>query len=318
MNPEDKLPKVLAGGATHAEFIDALTAWFYELFATSTEGIEEAVARRAIWRFDNDLALVIGPLFSPALVHMTEEVSGETPIQFMPEELASSWSLKAYANGWGLKPYVDQVEDKRADPAVLADWLERLTSLFGKPTLILPWDWYWFGLVTEDGTYYYDDQFYGEDETNWHKVLFDIVSSIQSGELQKVSPWEIKVVEDMEHLPYHCDVSRYLRMIDKIKASKLLIVDLDQHCAGCTAGVEEWHAAQDPELAGKPVFRTFGQNSDLMYSGDGGVSLDVFIYDMDEETTDKFWKIVKEVELGGPNASVQTQLGGLEYESSVR
>lgn len=271
---QEKISHVLSGEASYAEFIDLISSWMYTDVAMYTEGMYEPTCRRVVFNFPNDLALVIGTGFPLTLVHMTEEVSESTLSSLLPKALSKQWLIRHYSNGWILEK--EETHENVPDFAEVAEWVEVLASFFGEPQLSLPWGNTWFDTPINDGEAFYEDyeEYLEEGELDARKLLFYVVSSIESGALQEVSPWNLEMVESWEMMPFHCDLKRYLRALDAVEEAKLMIIDVDQHCASCGIGVYEDAVKRDPELEGKAIFRTFGQNSEHFFLGDGFIFIE--------------------------------------------
>jgi hypothetical protein len=319
---EKQIAHMLTGKASQAEFIETLVGWMFSDAAMNTDGMYEASTRRVLWKFENNLALVIGTSFPLTLVHLDEEVTDSTPSRFLPTYLAKQWKRRAHANGWVLdkeQPAPDySALPTPPDYGEIQEWIELLSTLFDTPELIIPWDYPWYHAPLDYGEEFYED--YADDleegQLDGRKMLVYLASSIEAGTLQAVSPWSINMVDGWEGLPYHCDLSRYLRVIQAIEESKLMIVDIDQHCAGCASGVYEQAIEQDPELEGKSIFRTFGQNSEYMFLGDGAIFIEATL---PVDAPEKELKELFEREglyMGLPDALPDwTPTGGVEYES---
>ena len=271
---QEKISHVLSGGANSAEFIELISSWMYTDVAMSTEGMYEPTCRRVVFNFPNDFALVIGTGFPLTLIHMTEEVSELTLSTLLPKALSKQWIIRPYANGWTLgKDYTQEIAP---DFDEVAEWVELLASFFGEPQLSLPWGDAWYDMPILEGTDFYEfyEEYLEEGELNAWRLLFYVASSIDSGELQEASPWKLEMVESWDMMPFHCDLKRYLRALDAVEAAKLMIIDVDQHCASCAVGVYEDAVKKDPDLEGKYIFSTNGQNTELSFLGDGYIFIE--------------------------------------------
>lgn len=309
---DENLDKVKNGTATKVEFIDAITHWLGTEIAESTEGMYEAVSRRVVWVFPDGYALAVGTNFNPVFYHLSEELSRQSQLP-LPQSLQEGWNYYPQTNGWGY--------DKCARVFPSAEEILRLVELFakthGEPKVILPWGYSWTESIVDQQEDYYE--WYADDseegEVNIRETMLHLATAITDGTLSKASPWEFIATDDEEDgLSHYSDFAKFQRFIARISNEKLAILDLDQHCAGCSSGTYEYAVKDDPELEGKEIFRTWGQNSENMWLGDGSIYVDAY---MDNGEVEKQLKVIAEEE--GLNMDLEDEewepSGSFYYES---
>ncbi len=278
MSWNENLGKVLAGQASKVEFVDAVTRWLYTDIAEYTEGRHEAISRRAAWVFPNDYVFSVGSGFTAVFYPLEERVSESTIIP-IPGEIVAGWEYVERANGWGRSVPAGEAPS----PEEVVNLLEKLAAVHGEPELVLPWGYMWTESIIDQGSDYYEmyDNDYDDPETdNPYRTMFTLASAIVKEELVKFSPWKLTVQEDeMSFLSEHSHFMLLDKVFRHIDENNLMILDLDQHCAGCSSGTYEWAVKNNPALEGKAIFRTWGQNSQFMWLGDGSIYVEAFFED---------------------------------------
>ena len=287
----ENLEKVKSGTATKVEFVDAVTHWLGTSIAENTEGMYEAVSRRVIWVFPDNYVLAVGTNFDPTFYHLSEELTKDDVIP-LPQTLQKEWVFSNQSNGWtnsGLNSSFPTAQQ-------ILTLIDLFTSKHGEPKIVLPWGYSWTESVVDQDEDYYNwcvDEL-AEGEENIRETMFHLVTALGEGKLAKASPWEFVATDDEEEwLSYYSDFAKFQRFIERVSEEKLAILDLDQHCASCSNGTYEYAVKEDPELEGKEIFRTWGQNSENMWLGDGSIFVDAF---MNDEEVEKQLKIVAEEE----------------------
>jgi hypothetical protein len=307
----ESLEKVKLGTANKAESIHAVTQWLYTDVASSTEGMYEAVSRRVVWLYPDGYALAVGTSIKPVFYNTLEKIEPGTTIP-LPQSLQSQWGWHNPSNGWKYLP--NSSED--ISPSDLETLVETFSKTHGTPDLVLPWGYIWTESVIDQGEDYYD--WYADDleegEENAHEVMFHLATALMDGTLAANSPWKIVPLDEDAALPYYSDFSKFQRFINRVGEEKLAILDLDQHCAGCSSGTYEYAVKADPELEGKEIFRTWGQNSEYAWLGDGSIYVEAWIND---EATERALKQIATEE--GLDMDLDDEewapTGSFEYES---
>lgn len=309
----DSVEKVESGVANKVDFVDSITHWMGTEVAQSTEGRWEPVARRAVWIFNNGYALSVGTAYQPTFYHLTDLIL-ESESMPIPQSMQAGWHYTNHANGW-------RYNSENGTEFPSAETIVKLVDMFsqhlGTPRLLLPWGYIWTESVLDQGEDYYldweDDAEEGED--NNHKTMFKMVGLLKEGIIAKASPWEFTFSDDeADGLSFHSDFMRFDRFVERLTNEKIAIVDLDQHCAGCSSGVYEYAVKEDAELEGKEIFRTWGQNSEYSWLGDGAIYFDAYLNNAEAE---KQIKTVAEQEglYTGVNEEDWEPSGSFEYES---
>lgn len=262
------IEKVKSGEASKVEFVHAITHWLTTEIADSTEGMGEAISRRVVWLFPDDYAVAVGANFSPAFYHLSKKLSKDSRIP-LPQSKSKNWRFSRQTNGWTYSALGNGCP-KPEDTVALVDMF---TAMHGEPTLLLPWAYHWAEGITDQGEDFYDWNA-DEDEENIREVMFELATAVVDEVVAEASPWECVLGGEDEGLSYHSDFSKFQRFIDRVSNEKIAILDIDQHCAACSSGTYEDAVASDPELEGKEVFRTWGQNSEGNWLGDGSVYME--------------------------------------------
>lgn len=274
------LDKTLAGEPSPAEFIGAVSGWLHTDIPEYTEGSYEAVSRRIVWEFPDGYAYVVGWGFPPTIYHMSELLTKESKFP-LPQSMSQGWEFRVHANGW-----VNTDEENIWTPASVLSWVEKLASAHGQPKIIFPWGYAWNENVVDQAEdyYEYDEEKYEDTpELNPRKLMFRMVTAIGEGKIAAASPWETHFGEEDEGMSYYSDWSRFYRVVRAIEDQKLMIVNLDEHCAACNSGTYEWAVKDDPEMEGENIFLTWGQNSQGSWLGNGFISTEVYFSDEDDE-----------------------------------
>jgi hypothetical protein len=295
------LNKVLDGRGSKTEFIEAITQWMKTEVAMDTEGSYEAVSRRVVWLFPNDYAFAVGVNFVPVFYKVKGKLNEDAQLP-LDASLSKHWLFLPYANGWtykgsrlsyGENTYSEE-ESNTAIPSasLILQFLDRFTELHGEPELVLPWDNTWTETIVDQGEEYYEwrandaaeELEEGEElGENDYETMFLLATSVIEKTLNAVSPWAISLVSEEEMISDHSDYYRFQALTERISEEKIMIVNLDEHCGGCSSGKYESAVAADPELEGKNIFITWSQASDWRWRGDGGISVEVHIQDPADE-----------------------------------
>ena len=303
----ENLDKVVNGTATKVEFVDAITFWLGTEIAESTEGMYEAVSRRVVWVFPDSYALAVGTNFDPVFYHLSEELSEGSPNP-LPETLQKDWLFSSKSNGWS---NIENGGDFPAAESIL-NLVELFAKTHGEPKVMLPWGYLWTDSIVDQADE--DDWSTDEGEVDIQETMFHLATAETDGTLAKVSPWELESTDEDDGLSYYSDFSKFQRFIKKVSEGKIAILDLDQHCAGCCSGTYENAVQDDPELEGKEIFRTWGQNSENMWLGDGSICVEASIENPELEK--QLLKVAKEVglDMGIDDENWQAS-GSFAYES---
>lgn len=270
----------------------AITGWLRTEIAQYTEGRHEAVSRRAVWLFPDGCGLTVGAGYKPVFFHMSEELSKEAVFPMPDYFNTKPWVFAPHVNGWFHNDSTVDVPDGK----FLADLLEVLTVKHGEPELCLPWSWSWYDNILDNVDDYVE---WGmepdEGDFNVREFMIKLVLMIKDGSFQKKSSWVINIGDETDWLSDYSDFIRFSKMLGKIEDESLMILDLDQHCAGCSAGTREWAEKDNPKLKGKDIFRTWGQNSEGSWFGDGTIRVEATWFE--DAATEKKIKFIAE-ELG--------------------
>jgi hypothetical protein len=305
--------RTLAGEATRAEFIASVTEWLKnEDISGGLEGRFEAVSRRVVWVFPKGWAFVVGSGHSPTFYHVDELMDPDSPFLF-DDDRSEGWEFRRYANGWEL---ASVGTDWSA--GLIAEWVERFSSVLGSPKLSLPWGYAWLDRITEQEEYYYswEEKNYSDNpELSPYKIMSRVAAAAEDGQLAEVSPWTLEVGEEDDYMSEFSDWARFHRVVAEIEESKLMIVNLDEHCAACNSGVYEWAVKDDPELEGKNIFLTWGQGSEGGWLGNGFIATEVEFESSEDECA--VWKLLVQEGLEEPFEGEEEcdPVGSWEYES---
>jgi hypothetical protein len=308
--PSD-VEKVKEGKASNIEYINAITYWLSTDIPQSTEGMYEAISRRVVWVFPNGYAFAVGTNFNPVFYHLSKKVQQSDLLPF--DDFNSDWRYAPQANGWQYNGNGNNFlpADK------IANFVEIFTTKYGVPQLTLPWDSSWVEQIVDQGEdYYYEwDDDDAEESINLRLTMYQLAELANNGVLVNHSPWKTSIADEEAELSEHSDYMKFRKLVALIEEHKLAILDLDQHCSGCGGGTYEYAVKYDPELEGKPIFRTWSQNSEWMWRGDGSIYLEVYMPDENSEKEIK--KLAVEIgfdfdldEDGEPEVC-----GSIDYES---
>ena len=249
----------------------AVTGWLGTDIASYTEGRWEAVCRRTSWLFPDGWCFSVGTGFKPVFTHLSEELKSDSAFPMPKYFNSKEWKFFPHINGWC---WVDCETDVPSG-AKIVEFLDVFTLKHGKPYVGMPWlETFGFYVVEQESDYF--EWYEGElenGEANLHKVMFDLATIVTDVELFKSkSHWGVAEGDETLGLSYFSDFMRFDRFVGKLDENNVLFLDLDQHCAGCSHGFEEWALKDNPALEGKPTFRTWGQNSDGAWFGDGTIA----------------------------------------------
>lgn len=274
--------------------VSAVTGWLGTEVANDTEGRWEAVSRRTAWLFPDGWGFTVGTGFKPIFTHTTEKLNDGTLFP-MPEFFnKNEWIFVPHINGWC---YSASTVDIPA-PETIMSFIDAFALEHGKPELILPWFNSWSEMVVDQGEgyyEYYDEDGEGEDNfVNVYKTMYKMCTLIKDDVLEAKSPWVVVKGDETDGLSEHSDFMRFQRLVNKIDDNNIMILDLDQHCAGCAHGMEKWEIENNPALEGKPTFRTWGQNSQHSWFGDGTIFVEA--YNIEDSVTERRIKHIAEEE----------------------
>ncbi len=269
-----------------AEFVHFITSWMNAEPAEETEGMWASISRRAMWIFPDDYVLSVGANYDPVLYHIQEKLNSSMEIPVQGANPAD-FKFHEYVNGWSYQG----VSGEFADGEEIVALIDLVSKSHGEPKLVLPWGDSWTHSIIDEGEDYFDwQEDEDDDEPNAYKLMFDVANAFVYGELHKASPWEVLTPSDEGFgMSEHSDFNKFLRFVDRLIEEKVVIVDLDQHCAACGASTYEDAVNRDPELEGKKIFRTWGQNSQYSWLGSGYIEFETIVEDPQVE------KILKEM-----------------------
>jgi hypothetical protein len=267
----------------------ALTGWLGTDIPDYTEGRWEAVCRRTTWLFPDGWGFSVGYGFKPVITHMTEKLSKDDGFPMPKYFNKSEWEFFPHINGYCWVASVESVPDGK----VLADLVDAFAVKHGKPGIIIPWSNPYAEMIVDQAEDYFE--WHGEDlaegKVNLHKIMFDLANIVTDVDvLNSKSPWNVVLGDEMEGLSEYSDFARFENFISMLEDNNVAILDLDQHCAARSSGTEEWAIKENPLLEGKPVFRTWGQNSQESWFGDGTIAwIEAWIEDAADEKRIKFY-----------------------------
>jgi hypothetical protein len=256
--------------------IEAITSWLESGPAESPEQYFESMGRRVLWAYPNGLTLTIGADINLTIASMSEQLSPNTALPEICEP--DNWVFLPHANGWA--------SNQGYDAETLLEIIQALEELHGKPKLILPW------LNRAESTMDQEEEEFVDldpDDESYNEYLgyYRLMNLANSEDIAFFSEWELSVVNDEDFLSPFTHFERYQRFTEKLEESKLVILDLEEHCSSCSSGVTEEAIKQDPELAGKPLFITWSQNSNFLVRPDGAINIEGGCWDADASTMQK-------------------------------
>mgnify|MGYP006272368513 CR=1 FL=1 len=248
-----------------ADFIEALTNWFQTGVAEDTEMYFESVGRRVLWLYPNGLTLTIGAEINLTISSATEQLSEASELPPICEP--DNWEFFDHANGWS--------SNQRYDKETILEIIQALEELYGKPRLIIPWENRAENTSDQD-----EEEFVSMDSeegtSDPYLDFYRLMKLVQDEDIHYFSEWESSVVFEEDYMSPYSHFEKYENFTDKLRESKLVILDLEEHCAACSNGVEEAAIKEDPELEGKPTFTTWSQNSTGMVRPDGAINIDAY------------------------------------------
>jgi hypothetical protein len=279
LEPVGKL-YIASGGS--ARLIEALSGWLDTSVAEYAEMYADSLRRRITWLYPNKTSFTLGTNMQPTFAHVTEEWNENTPLPELFEP--SNWIFAPHANGWQTN------QDYSFE--TLLEILQALEEMYGKPKLILPWEDAVERVQYEDK----EDIVYSDEESDPdgyadENGFYELSKFIAEDKLKYFSEWECEVCYGDEYVSEYSDYGRFDSFVSEIIDAKLVVPNLEEHCAACSHGVYDNAVKQDPQLEGKPVFLTWSQNSQGMVNPDGAISIDVWMED--EETAAKLEAIAK-------------------------
>lgn len=289
------IKETTSGEATVVDVVNTVTGWLKTDLVTYTDGMWEPMGRRVIWLFPDGWMFNVGTYFAPVFQHKDTLIEPGTNFPMPDYFNTEGWEFSPYINGWrNTGAETDIIDAER-----IVELVEAFTVEHGEPMLALPWEYMYYGYYLEQGEDEAADEFYVDEETglNTKQLMLDMIKLVDSGKLTEQSPWEVKVGNDGDWLSEHCDFTRFVNLTRQIREKSIAILDLDQHCAGCSSGTEEYAVKENPKLEGKPTFRTWEQNSQTSYTGDGALLIEVRLYDQPPYIAEKRIKFLAE-ELG--------------------
>jgi len=259
-----------------ADFIEALTNWFQTEPAENTEQYFESVGRRVLWLYPNGLTLTIGAEMNLTISSATEQLSEASELPEICEPI--NWEFFDHANGWSS----NQLSDKET----FLEIIKVLEEMHGKPKLILPWESRAENTADQEEE---DYVFMDPDEESYNDYLdvYRLMKLVQDGDIHYFSEWQLSVVFEEDFMSPYSHFEKYQRFTEKLRESKLAILDLEEHCAACSGGVKEQAIKEDPELDGKPLFITWSQNSNAMVCPNGAINIEGHCWEASPETMQK-------------------------------
>lgn len=255
-----------------ATVIDSLRGWLDSEITEYTEGSYEGVSRRIVWGFPDGWALTVGYNKVFTLVHLEKEITQSEPL-ILPSGYDKNKCLFVHSiNGWS---FFDVLTNQD-----LIDFIDGLSEIHGTPKLCLPWE-SWIEQTTDDEDYVS----YWEDKENLptRKAFYDLMVFISEGKLQTTVKWEVEISYSDDFLSEYCDYSRFMRLTSELEESGEWLVILDEHCSACASGTRKWAIENNPSLADKPEFLTWGQNSQDTWLPDGTFWAEVWMEDFEDE-----------------------------------
>lgn len=253
-----------------ASFVESLTGWLHTDITDYTEGSSEAVARRAVWVFDDRWLLTLGTEINVTISGFQDKVDESSIVDLFEDFDDSEWVYNEKVNGWS-----------STEPLEYENFIyiiEEMSKVFGVPKLFLPWEYRLQNVLDEgEESYSYWDE--GEEKHELYKAFYELMMLFDEGKIAKVSPWEITIVGEEDYMSDYCVYSRFFEVVNELQDSGEWLVIIDEHCAACSRGSRESEIANNPALETAPEFMTWGQNSQSSYLPDGQMWAEVMLDD---------------------------------------
>jgi hypothetical protein len=290
-NLDSKVDKAEAGREiieSHGSdsFIEALASWLESGPAEFPEQYFESMGRRVLWVYPNGLTLTIGADINLTIASMSEQLSPSTAL---PEICnPDNWMFLPHANGWASTQWYDK--------ETLLEIIQAMEELYGKAKLILPWrNRAESTMDQEEEEFVHADP----DDESYNEYLgyYRLMNLANSEDIAFFSEWDLLIVDDEDFISPFTHFEKYQRFTEKLAESKLVILDLEEHCSSCSSGVTEEAIKKDPELEGKPLFITWSQNSNFLVRPDGAINIEANCWDADASTLQKVKQLADALEV---------------------
>lgn len=274
------LERTLQGVASREEFVHAITHWFTESLAQEPEDSFEAIGRRISWVFADGVTLTVGTDFPPTICWMSKLASEDNGPPFVADRFGP-WTFARYANGWELEGGMG------IEPEGVVEIVDSLSEASGPPRLVLPWGHLWTEIIADQEDEYfesYDSDFGDDPHSNPYRVMSILAHAVMDQSLAAVSPWPLTVCEPDDFMSEYSDWSRFHRVVERITSENLLFVRLDQYSS----------ATIDPAPEGMDKFVTWGADGAVACLGNGFISSDLKVSNLDGENLLKVRQIASE------------------------
>lgn len=258
----------LANILTVETFIQGLTGWLNTEITEYTEGMWEAISRRAVWVYPNNMTLTIGTDITPTLSYLNKETKAEDKAPLPSTQNPKNWSWVYNVNGWA--------SDRNFTTEELANLIDRITQLYGEPKLCLPW-LYRIEQAVDEGEDYYSYWEEGEEPYNIRKSFYELSILLNENKISAISPWVLEITEEDSYMSDYCKYTKFAKLTDDLETSGEWLVILDEHCAACASGTRTSYYESDPKWKTKPEFMTWGQNSQNSWLPNGEIYADVWL-----------------------------------------
>lgn len=285
---------LLTSSATTGDVVEATTRW-QQLVSSDPAGadMDYAVSRRTAWLFPNGYLLVIAPSFGPTISYLDDMISWDS-IAPLPEELQGAWKSENYANGWRT------IQDPQVFPRTEAilEILENLTSVNGKPRLVIPWRDSWAADVVDEG----DDYFTSEASSQGEAVdpvlrsVQEMFRAVLGGQLEGQSPWEVEFSSPEAYLPRFCSYMEYKKFLDEIENRQLAIVVRNVWTDYTREENAQEIRANHPQFANLPIVWALKDYSLTTFYGNGWVN-DALMYVFEPELEKNLYILAEEMDL---------------------